>query len=421
MKLGIVGSGIAGLTAAWLFHRAGHRVTLFENQSAIGMDCHAVEVHDTGGRFRGDVPSRMFNEIQWPNLARLYREIGVQIQEVDASQSIGVLGEKPFLNFGIAFRPELSAILRVNSRVRKIMSDIRRLRTEGTRDLASGLSPEITLGEYLRRGKFSHELICDFLYPTLSSTICTCSYAALNAYPAKIVLETLRKLSDQKPLMRTTQGTTDVAARLTSGIDDIRLGCHVNSVRQRDDGVDVLFNDSTATATETFEHFIVATQANQALKVLSSPTRQEQTMLECFSYEPVSVIVHTDARLMPVDRRRWATFNMIIGDPSASMCSVWMNRFHTEWQAEKTVFQTINPVIQPHADSILVKKTLQRPVVDQKSLTGWSMLDRLHCQLDRRVWFCGSYASYGLPLLESGVVSSLKVAKALHVGNSIVA
>lgn len=419
MKIGIVGSGIAGLCAAWCLNRAGHKVTLFEKQPAIGMDAHSLQLDGTNGPLHGDVPSRMFNELQWPNLFRLFREIGVKAEAVHPTQSLGRLGEKTFLNIDVAYRPELSPGLLVNPQVRKIISEVKRLKSVGSQDLDAGLSPEITLAEYLRQGNYSNELIYDFLYPTLSSTVCTCSYEALDTYPAKIILQTLRNLTGRQPLMRTRGGTSDVAARLVNGMDDIRLNCHVNSVRQRDNEVEVVFHDSITTTTATFEHFIVATQANQALKLLTSLSTDEMKMLNCFVYETIPVVVHRDSRLMPQDTRRWATFNMVIRDRQASMCSVWMNRFHKQWQSDANVFQTINPVIEPDSDAILLRVNLQRPIVNQNSRRGWSMIEELHRQTKRRIWFCGSYASDGLPLLESGVVSSLKVADAMPMTNSV--
>ena len=97
------------------------------------------------------------------------------------------------------------------------------------------------------------------------------------------------------------------------------------------------------------------------------------------------------------------------------MCSIWINRLDREFDASQNIFQTINPVIEPEVETMLHACRLQRPVVNQNSFRGWRLLDQLHAQADRKIWFAGSYASYGVPLLESAVVSVLKVASAMGV------
>ena len=81
LKVGIVGSGVAGLTAAYRLNKAGHQVTLFERQASLGMAAH--ELRDDARQIRGDVPSRMFNDCLWPNLFQLYSELGVEVEEVN--------------------------------------------------------------------------------------------------------------------------------------------------------------------------------------------------------------------------------------------------------------------------------------------------------------------------------------------------
>jgi len=78
------------------------------------------------------------------------------------------------------------------------------------------------------------------------------------------------------------------------------------------------------------------------------------------------------------------------------------------------VFQTINAFTAPESASVLAQYELQRPVVNQNSLPAWAALEKLHQQPERRVWFCGSYAGRGTPLLESGVISATAVVNAIE-------
>ena len=199
MKIGIIGSGIAGLSAAWLFNRSGHGVTLFEKHH--------------------------------------------------------------------------------------------------------------TLADYLQHKNYSKTFIYDFLYPILASTVCTCSYDCLDAYPATVILQTLLNLFGSQPLLRTKYGTQDVVKRLSRGIDDIRYGTTVCAVNLTPDGVRV---ETTKGQADIFDHLIVATQANQAQNFLSTPSEAECNMLDSFSYEDVPVFVHQDPALMPVKYKDWAHINLII-------------------------------------------------------------------------------------------------------------
>ena len=100
MRIGVIGSGIAGLVASRELSEAGHQVTLFERQATIGMDAHSLEISNEAGTFaiaRADVPSRMFNAAQWPHLSDLYQRIGVDAVEVGTSQSFSEFGGNTYL------------------------------------------------------------------------------------------------------------------------------------------------------------------------------------------------------------------------------------------------------------------------------------------------------------------------------------
>ena len=97
MQIGIIGSGIAGLSAAWLFNRAGHGVTLFEKHNTLGMDAHSMTFEQEGVALCTDVPPRIFNVTQWPNVLNLYRELGVACDPIDPSQSISDMTQRSVL------------------------------------------------------------------------------------------------------------------------------------------------------------------------------------------------------------------------------------------------------------------------------------------------------------------------------------
>lgn len=413
LRIGIVGTGIAGLTAGWLFERSGASVTLLERHSTLGMDAHSINVEfgDEGKNpypIRVDVPPRMFNRSQWPNLFRLYREIGVEIDSIEPSKSFCILDRPAHLKLGASYQPKFSfgSILRRSTR--QIFKDIRRLMTAAPKFIES--PEELTLKEYLAKNNYSAAFTDDFLYPALSSTVCSCSYTSLDAYPASVLLKTLLNLIQPEGLFRTRFGTRDVVNRLVAKIPDRRLETAVISARQNGATVEV----RTDADRFEFDHLIVATQANAAMRMIENLSVIERQTLASFTDEEIAVVVHTDQTLMPSNRNDWSHFNLISNsEKTAAMCSIWMNRFYPESKLDTPVFQTMMPIQDPQPDSLIHETVMQRSILNRTSIKALDALDAIHRQPDRRIWYCGSYASAGTPLLESGVVSSLKIAAKL--------
>jgi len=104
-------------------------------------------------------------------------------------------------------------------------------------------------------------------------------------------------------------------------------------------------------------------------------------------------------------------------DQSAAMCTILLNQFYPEWGCDESVFQTIMPFDVPRSESVIAQAQMQRPVVDSGTARGHELLSQIHSHRDggreRRIWYCGSYASPGIPLLESGVSSAIGIAERL--------
>jgi len=307
------------------------------------------------------------------------------------------------------------------------MASMMELRKVGQRQLAEQLSDSLTFGEFLRdfaakktilpstRGS-SDELTQRFLYPILASTVCTCSHEALDRYPAKIILETLDQLNGSEPLQKTKFGSRDAVQRLALGLTDIRLRTNVESISEHDENVCIESRrEDGQTNKEHFDQLIVATQANHTANIVSRLARREQQLIEPFKYESVLVSVHTDTKLLPPQKKHWATFNFVSGDERRnSSCHVLLNRFHADWQIAQPVIQSIGDLTLPRDDHVLHQFSLQRPVVTADSFDAWSRIQASYSENDRRIWFCGSYASRGVPLLETAVVSSQQVVQRLN-------
>lgn len=413
MKVAVVGSGIAGLSAAWLLSQV-HEVSLFERSGRLGMDAHGLDIACSGGEVRVDVPLRVFFDGFYPNLSALYEVLGVESEAINYSASFGLLGEGSYFRYdnfrlgGYAL-PFLKGLDSIRPRSLRIGWDVLRFFRQIPEILAQGLSDDLVLAEFVEQKKFSKAFAEGFLYPAFAG-ICTCTHERVRRYPARIILEYLHTGLLLSSMRRVTQGTQEVVQRLSRDIPHIHLDTPVREVSTGAGGALVV----TDAGAQRFDHVVLATQANQSADLLKSATAEEQAVLAAFSYEPSRVVVHRDERLAPPGgERHWAPVNFLLDAPGTTpMATIWLNAIQS-MPDTGPVFQTWNPLVEPDPDQVLAQSRFERPVVSARSLEGLRQLGQLHKQSERRIWFCGSYAARGIPLLESATHSALGVAELL--------
>ena len=417
MKIAIIGSGIAGLTAAYqLAKEPSNQVSLIERENRIGLDSHGTAVND----LLLDVPPRMFNSTLWPELSRLYREIGLGDSSVDSSQSFceGASSQGSdtqnscYFKIGNVARPKPTVTQFFNRTARQISSETKRLMDQGRHDLADDALDKITLHEYIVQNNYSQNFVDGFLYPTLASTVCTCSYDSLKNYPAAVILLALRDLTSDAELCRVAGGSKAVVERLTRDINDVRTDCDVRSVSMLPNGVLVSINGD---APESFDHVIMATQANNAADLVQDISNNEKRLLRSIRYEDIQVSLHQDATLMPGRRSDWACFNMVSNaEMSAAQCTVWMNRFDRRLGEGTDYFQTIGPIQNIKPEHVVSTASLQRPIVGLETKKALQDIASNLQEPGRRIWYAGSWANYGIPLLESAVVSAQQSVRSIQ-------
>lgn len=411
MKIAVVGSGLAGLAAAWRLSER-HEVTLFERHPSPGMAVHGVEVGSGPSACRVDVPLRVFYPGYYPRLTALYRDLGVETEPVDYSATFTDEAGAPFfgyrnLHLGPLALPLPKRETLSSRRALAIVRDLFRLRRRGVRGARSAKAR--TIGALLAEEGYSDDFRDGFLFPTFG-TICTCSYASVATFPAAHVVDYLARGVLVTSVRRAKLGADDVVRRLVRRIAHVRCGVELTQVDASRDRVEVEVDG----ARERFDHVVLATQANQALRLLASATEAEREVLSAFRYERVEVVMHTDTTLLPPRRAAWAPVNVVVAAGADRPTStIWMNRAQPALRTASDVFQTVNPLIDPRPECVLARARFERSVVDEASDTALAALERIHRDPDRRLWFCGAYARGGIPLLESAVGSSLRVADAL--------
>lgn len=416
LNIAVVGGGIAGLSAAWRLS-THHRVTLLERHPVAGMDAHSLDLEHDGAVHRVDVPLRVLYEGYYPTLIAQYHELGVRLEKTNYAGSFSTLDGPSYYryrNLLVAGRSVPLPSLPLGRKALRINRDLLRFYQLAPAALESLDDSEEPLGSWLDRSRFSGDFAEGFLIPTFAA-VCTCSTAAVRAYPARVILDYLTRGLTFGGVRRVVLGTREVVRRLTEPVAEVLCNVAVGSIAPAANGVRVAWDG----AERVFDHVVVATQANQAAAMLDAGFRREREALERFAYESSEVAVHTDPRLAPRDRRHWAPVNLILSDAhDKPMATIWMNRVQPALRRSSPVFQTWNPIIAPRPETVRAHARFERPVVNAASVEGAHTLRLLQAQHGRRLWFCGSYMGPGIPLLESAARTALDVAVALNEDES---
>ena len=422
LDIAVIGGGIAGLVAAWQL-AARHRVTLFERHAAPGFIASSVAVPVPGRGpgeppLRVDVPLRVFYPGYYPTLTRLYAELGVATQPVNyATTFTDADGQAYFrwrnLCLGDASWPYVLPQDVASARARRLVAGALRFQTQARGALATGVLRGISIGEFVATLALPAEFVDGLLLPALA-TIATCTTADARAYPAEVVAGYAAAGMARQSVRRVREGADAVAARLLAGVQRVLCSARVVAVHGPSNAHERGAWVQHAGGRERFDHVIFATQANQALALLPEASAEERAVLAAFRYRALEVVMHRDTALMPARRSAWSPVNACIGAAfERPESTIWINRVQPGLRHAAPLFQTVMPQRAPREDSVIGRARFERPLLDAGSAAALARLRQLQAQPGRRLWFCGSYAEDGVPLLESAARSALAVAAAV--------
>ena len=409
--IAVVGSGLAGLTAAYLLSKK-HKVTLFERHPSLGMDANSIDVHHEGKIARADVPLRVIYPGYYKTLMKLYSELRIKTEKVSYAASFTNINEDSYfqyknLRIGRFSLPFVKSRYLIKSESRRIIFDIFRL-FKNINLGKNSLEDNISIEEYLLRNNYSKPFSEGFLYPTFAA-ICTCTLDAVKEYPAEVILNYLNQGLLFRGVKRVTNGSKEVVQKLSKNVSKIHFSAKINSINKEGQKLSISEENGKKTF---YDHIVLGIPANKVSDILSEEFSSELDILNSFSYENSTVLMHSDKRLAPANRTSWSPVNLISSSrQSTPMATIWMNKVQPILKGTSPIFQTWNPIIEPRESLKISEAKFERPIVDKQAIVNVEKLKKIHLEQNRRIWFCGSYAQYAVPLLESACSSAVSVSE----------
>ena len=419
-RVAVVGSGVAGLTAAHLLQRR-YDVTLIEADDRLGGHAHTHEhVSPGAGLVRVDSGFIVHNRVTYPYLLRLFRELDVDTVPTGMSMSVRCDGcgleYAGALGLGGVFAQPRSLL---RSAYLRMLIEVRRFHRLARRclDEPAGAGAEPTLGAFLQEGRFTSYFVNHFMVPVVSAVWSTAPEAALG-YPARYLFTFLANhgmlsVRGSHQWYTVEGGSRTYVDAVAKHLTEVRTSYRVTSVTRKPDrsGVEVT---TAGGATETFDRAVLATHADTALRLLERPTEAERTTLSAFGYSRNRTILHQDASVLPLSRRARAAWNYHLPDCRAGndrvAVSYDMNRLqHLPDSSPYLVTLNAGERIDPAL--VIATMEYEHPIFTPETVAAQKRLPSLN---DDRLAFAGAYHGWGFH--EDGCRAGAAAAEALGSG-----
>ncbi len=406
LRAAVIGSGISGLSAAWLLSRTCD-VTLYEADNRLGGHSDTFDWDGTPV----DCGFIVYNERTYPNLTALFSHFGVPTRASEMSFAVSIdKGRLEYSGSGLrGMVAQSSNVLR--PRYWTMLKDIFRFFREARDDI--GRDDLGSLDEYLDARNYSRPFRDDYLYP-MAAAIWSTPAMQVGAYPAENFIRfnlnhgLLETLDRNRPVWRTVEGGARAYVRKfaeTLGAS-AHVGRAVRSVRRIEGAVEVTDESGE---TRRYDRVVMAAHADQSLKMLEQPTSDERELLGVFRPAPNEAVLHTDRRAMPRRRAAWSSWNYMAERAEEGRrlsVTYWMNRLQ-HIPDRPPVFVSLNPICEIDEARVLRRVSYEHPLFSQETFAAQKRLWSL--QGVGGIWYCGAWFGHGFH--EDGLQAGLAVAE----------
>ncbi len=413
-KIAVIGSGISGLSAAWLLSQR-HDVTVFEKEGRLGGHSNTRMVETADGAIPVDTGFIVYNRRNYPNLTALFDYLDVPTSQSSMTFAFSLNGGAYEYSGGKGLDgwfTQKSNLARQSHW--RLIKDIFRFFREAP-DRVNHYGDGVSIGEFLEFEGYSASFLHNHILP-MAGAIWSAPAETMMAYPAHSFLDFYRNHgllnARNRPKWRSVVGgSREYVSRLADDAHfTVRVGCAVVAVRRTPDFVAIHESDGTE---RRFDDVILASHADASMTMLADADSTERKLLGRFSYSDNQVVLHEDVSAMPRRKRLWSSWNYMADrcrhlPGERSSVSYWMNSLQ-RLETSTDLFVSVNPLREIDPAAIHYETRYRHPIFDRAAVAAQKSLWAL--QGRNRTWFCGSYFGYGFH--EDGLQSGLAVAEAL--------
>ena len=410
MKIAIVGSGISGLTCAYLLNRE-HDITVFEKNDYVGGHTHTHEIEYDGEEFSVDSGFIVYNEWTYPNFIKLLDQLGVERQLT--RMGFSVKSEKNNLEYA---GHSLNGLFAQRSNFfrpsfMRILFSMRRFNAEARDDLGT-LDPQITLGQYLTSNNYPREFIQHYIIPIGAAIWSTVPQQMMDV-PAVFFIRFfenhgLLQVVNRPNWWVISGGSKKYVEKMIYDFKGkIRLSTPVKNVKRDIDSITVKFG-SNGLEKENFDSIIFACHSNQSLAMLDSPSKQEEEVLSAIKYQRNDALLHFDDSILPKRKNAWSSWNYLLDeDPNRAVALTYNMNILQSLKSDRTFCVSLNSGDLIDRSKVIKHLNYEHPLFTLSSINAQGRKHEISGK--NNTYYCGAYWRNGFH--EDGVTSALDVCK----------
>ena len=401
-EIAIVGSGISGMACAHFLH-PHHDIILFEKDDRLGGHSNTVKA----GNDSLDTGFMVYNEVTYPLLTRLFKELEVATKPTSMSFSVQHTSDRLEFNGGslnLLFGQRRNLL---RPRFWKMLMQIDRFNKETVAELQKNEETKLTLAEYVKERGYGRDFLKWYLSP-MAAAVWSSPPKKIEQFPAITLMRFWHNhgflgLDTQHPWRTVVGGSKEYVKKLVAPFRDrITTGDPVVAISPDNE---IILNSGHR---KKFDRIISAVHGDQALDLLTSPTEIEDAILSAFPYQANKAVLHTDPRFMPRNKRCWASWNYRVEEGRHSTI-YWMNSLQGA-TAPKNFFVSINPSQKIDDAHVIKELDYEHPLFDLTSIAAQKNVPELNASRTGR-YFCGAWQRYGFH--EDGLWSAFRLCEQL--------
>lgn len=417
-KIAVIGSGISGLSTAWLLNQK-YDITLFEKNATLGGHANTVDVEYPNGpntkKISVDTGFIVYNFRTYHHLKQLFEFLKIEI-----CASVMSFGIKDYSSGLEYVGSNLSGVFAqkrnlLNPAFWLMIFDILKFNKNATKLVESGseIDTKLTLEEFINRLKLGKYFKEHYLFP-MASAIWSCPVEQMKLYPAKTFLRFfynhgLLTVTNQPQWYSIKNGSREYVKKISASFaDKIKLNTQITKCWQGTNGLTL--EDRLGNKYE-FDHVIFASHADETFKIISDKTPEETRILSKFKFSQNLAVLHRDENQMPKNKKAWASWVYLSAPQNTkTSLSYWMNNLQTI-EKKFPLFVTLNPIEEVDSAKVFGTFKYEHPIFDFDAISAQQEIKSI--QGKRNIWFVGAWLKYGFH--EDGICSAIELANKFEI------